>query len=578
MRREQFESLLRELQRARSKRAAVCALDGLRTVATQPWFDADCGQHLAQACHRAQVTPPDLTLRPLAVGEAWLLLFSPRERAGMMTRLRANERWAALDDNGCLHELQQAYVGLAAALARRGRAVPSELKPRSIVLDEQEVFGASLGLAACLAWMSRALNRPLPAAIAATAAVQADGSLRRVSHLREKVAALRRSRPEVTQVLVASDQPDTELVGIRLLRAAAVEDALDMCGLAPEELPGLDEDASYTALEAFKRIEQRECSTQEWGEHACAALELEQVLRVHFQEPEHARQCLRWGALFALHGGNPGLAEEILSRLPREELVGTELGAWHAILTASLHIDRDPALAVGLAESAVAACEGTDAGRTRTELLARARGTQGRALVHAGRPDAGEPHLRRALAENIAVAPREAPRSACYLAQSLRIQGRAEEALSECERALERTRGRVGTYERKTMLFLELERGRALLALGRATEAVSAFELVACGQSRDEDYPRLAALRGLAAAHRRVGNPRRSEEFLAACAAVARRVQPPLRDVAAAAIAEAVLDGATIAEPARMASIWLDCYAEPLTIESCAGRLRRVVY
>lgn len=100
------------------------------------------------------------------------------------------------------------------------------------------VDGASFGLAFALAIASRALGEALPDHVAASAAVDPNGSVGRVDGLAAKAGAVARLTPRVTRLLVSADQPDGEVaacadLGLEVVRVRAVGDALALA------LPGL---------------------------------------------------------------------------------------------------------------------------------------------------------------------------------------------------------------------------------------------------------------------------------------------------------------------------------------------------
>ncbi|MCC7539840.1 MAG: hypothetical protein IT379_26700 [Deltaproteobacteria bacterium] len=260
-------------------------------------------------------------------------------------------------------------------------------------------------------------------------------------------------------------------------------------------------------------------------------------------DPETARKACSWSALFALHSGDAECATDILRRLDPPVSIATAPDLWHAIIRASAAIDIDPAAAVGAARDALNACDALgDQGR---DLLGYALGTYGRALLHVSRAiDALEP-LSAAVEHHARNLPREEARSRVYYATALRRAGRPEDALEVAKEGLRLVRNVYPDWavSQTTSLFLHLEIGRVLLALGRPDEAMAAFDVARAGQRRDHDYPRLSAIRGIAEAARRLGDSRREREAVESILRVAGETTGTIQRVAAIGVGEALLRG-----------------------------------
>lgn len=139
--------------------------------------------------------------------------------------------------------------------------------------------------------------------------------------------------------------------------------------------------------------------------------------------------------------------------------------------------------------------------------------------------------------------PWEAARSLLGGATGQRMQGEvgaALETLTEVDALMAAAEGRRAEL-RKTREYVALERGRCLLALGRAQEATSEFAQI---QGGDGDYPRLGALRGLARSLRRTGRLAEASELFGRCLRVAAAAPAGaiLGRVAVMAVAEAIED------------------------------------
>jgi hypothetical protein len=202
--------------------------------------------------------------------------------------------------------------------------------------------------------------------------------------------------------------------------------------------------------------------------------------------------------------------------------------------------------------------------------------------MRAGRLDAAESALRKALAHHEAVLPKEAPRSACYLATCLRLAGRAraaaavtDDALAKAEKLTRRWNDAV-----TTQLYLHLERGRVRAALGMWAEAADDFARVCEGQPGDSRYPRLGAVRGLASALRALDRTDEADDALRACLSVARTASMPiLRKVAAIAAGEALLNARPNGIPcSEIEEAWTAVFGVDTTPEHIAAVVRAWVY
>lgn len=442
------------------------------------------------------------------------------------------------------------------------------------------MLGASLGVAACAGWMSRALGVPVPTDVVATAQVSPTGQLEPVQHLAAKLIALRRSLPQAQRVVVAADQsaPD-DMYGLELVRCKELATALDVFGLSPARLP---EDFSVQHYErdaeGLRHLENTTLGAEEWIEHARHAQEIACAL-ASFGDSELLETAARariQGALFALHGGDPAFAEALLTQVGGRNLPH-ELTAFSAVVRASASIDRAPGIAVDQARSALALAEELRSTYERRGVLGRAYGTLGRALMHADHFEEALPWLEKGAAFHRDHAPREHARSLCYLAQCLRGLDRPADALETTRAALAWATTHAATSA-SSKAYLWLEEGRALLILGRPSEALDAFECVIDGQANDWDHPRISGLRGKAAALRALGQAAAAEEWFDRCTAVAQTcTQPLLREVAALAIGDLLVYDATAVSPV-IRDLWANCFPSFAEAERVRWRARTYVY
>jgi tetratricopeptide (TPR) repeat protein len=279
-----------------------------------------------------------------------------------------------------------------------------------------------------------------------------------------------------------------------------------------------------------------------------------------------------------LHAGHVETAMELAREVPDDvaTAMGTDLAAWKKVIEASAVIDDDPDMAVAIARAGLELASECGA----EDVAGQALGTHGRALLHAGRAAEAEVPLRQAVAHHAkARPPREEPRSRTYLATCLRHQGRAADALGVVEEAI----ARASTLRRwdiasTTLAFLALEKGRCLLALGDAAESARCFESVCREYATDFDYPRPAALRGLATVRRVLGDPAGADEMLGRCLHVARRAPGAVvRCVAAMAVGEALLRDAreTSIPRAELEVAWRSLFpaeCDPAAIREAVAR------
>jgi hypothetical protein len=530
-----LEARLRDVRRSgtdlATRRRAFDAL--LRDVLAHPRAttlpDAAARRSIADLAASLGWAPPDLDGLQLRPGETYLLLAHPRGLACTL-RVTAREGQGAsddwIDDRIERREvLGRARVALATVAIPMHHTVPVD-RGFDLTLHApgvQRVQGSSLDTAVALALLSALVDMPLPRDLAATAGLGSDGRLRAVEGLAEKLAALRASFPEVRRVLVSSDQPapDGPPEGIDLVRCGTFAEVLAKAGLtgAVYRLPHAT--LGELRAQAASLLEVKVGLTNaEWARHSDECARLASLLTtlddpdcatLRLQMLVHALQC-------AVHATDPGrmacrekdlveaIPEERIFQAPADDALPLHVLVSAAIVLATRAIDEsDWQRARRAASRAVEFAAALDPERAR-HLRGRAVGTLGRVLLHAGDPGGAIEPLREAHAWHCARLRREAPRSACYLAQALRLDGRVPEARALLERTVEEldAPGAVALHDETpiTRRYLELELGRCALAEGRGdharlTEARLRLQRVEDAQPSPTDYPRLGAARSL---------------------------------------------------------------------------------
>jgi tetratricopeptide (TPR) repeat protein len=279
-----------------------------------------------------------------------------------------------------------------------------------------------------------------------------------------------------------------------------------------------------------------------------------------------------------LHAGDIHNSKAQLADV-RDEDAGEALG-WKKLIEATGSIDTAIDSATDAEQAITLARRVVDLLETDKGLRGQAYGTLGRAYVHAGRPGEGEAHLRIGVEHHRRHAPSEVARSMTYLATCVRRQGRALDALAIADEAIKAAE-RASNFQSNvtSIAYLELERGRCLAELGRHDEAVIAFERV-CGAYRtDHDYPRPAALRGLASSLRALGHSQRADDELRRCLAVAVEGSTIIRPVAALAAADVLLSNAETSCPlSDLQDAWASAFPQAKTHNEMREIHARFVY
>jgi len=156
------------------------------------------------------------------------------------------------------------------------------------------------------------------------------------------------------------------------------------------------------------------------------------------------------------------------------------------------------------------------------------------------------------------------------------MDGRPREALEVLDQALEFIRAHDDRQlPQTTELYVQLERGRALLDTGEPQAAVEAFQTCLDRQAIDCHYPKLGALRGAALALRTMDRRDEADALVARCLAVAREAGTGLLGrVAAVAAGETLTCGLpTSIDERELARAWEDAFRLP----SNRDEIRRVL-
>src|SRR5688572_6627553 len=208
----EIEAILDKLESAPDGLAVPLLAAELRASALScPWLDAEHVRRIDAALHRRGIAPdPSLAHKPLRVGETFLLLHLVAQNSSSIAKVRAT---SSVPQNpftaDTLIEIDRAKRALLHAAGRACRALPETVVASAfdvVLPGELDIEGGSLGLSVCVALASRALDIPPSQDVAASAATRSDGTLLPVLHLPAKLAALSRSWPGVTTVVVAAAQ------------------------------------------------------------------------------------------------------------------------------------------------------------------------------------------------------------------------------------------------------------------------------------------------------------------------------------------------------------------------------------
>jgi len=477
-----------------------------------------------------------------SVGESFVLTWSAG--GGEVARLRVERKGEplVLEMPGlgpdAARQVRLVYQLLRRLAAAQHRGVP-ELGALGHVVSCSGTLpldGASLGVSVAIAFVSSWLGRAPRTNVAATARVDGAGVLLPVAHVDEKWRSLQRERPDVsllvasTQLLrraVASPASFQSVDASNVVRAAHLQQALAIFGLGLDELPPLrsTREQRERELHALGHAQSENYSAERWMDFVDRAVAL-----ADDPDCESEVRTMAYGhaMLFALHAGDPGRAAELGARVGDAELASLRDSerAWVYVARASAAIDDERLdAAIRLAEQAVEESHRLLATRDRREVVGRAYGTLGRALMHACRDEDARPWLEKGVEHHRQYLPEELPRSLCYLATSLRRLGRYDEAATTLEAALAAEEG-DSFASGNTLLFLLYERARLHFERGELDDCLRGIERIQRRQSNPADYPRLGTLRYEVACRALRGDLAYAKE-LRARAATLRLATPP---------------------------------------------------
>ncbi len=581
-----------------------------------------CGASDQQRTYAALLLPSP-HLPAMSTGEAWLLLAGAE--GGFVTRMQARrpghqeEGLTLLPDSQVA--LAEASEGLLRSLADLGMGGPRQssislgiARVDDFVMPDQ-VTGASLGLATCIAHLSAWTEQPTLAHVVGSAIVDARGNLHKVHNIREKIEALRLRWPMVTHLVVASDQTDApEDQGVTVIHCDSLEQAWGHFGLSLNGvLAPLPVDELRSRIDRLPLERSNIGDRETWSKLALDALSWSAAIEIVLRSADLPQQgvddlrsyqfkALGFAALFALQAGDTRAASRHLDALDamiqrgeaRWDDVELEVRVSVAITQAGAAIARQTD-ALGHAREAVKLAEGLG-GRLRRRLLGKAIGTLGRAILHGGDPAGACDTLREAVQFQRTNEPEEEARSLCYVATAVRMAGDPAAALVQVLTGLELTAKRsVFLSSRTTRMYLHLEKGRCELALGRWPDALASFDVV-IGEGRrgpteeteerpkrDHDYPKLGALRGRASALYEMGSRRTALAYWKRCLMVAEAESngTATGQIAALALADLRLTGDVELYrdlDAQIASAWNRHWGMDADEERMRQTVHRAVY
>lgn len=551
---------LDELATATGARARLLAWRIRELLATRPLAAGTALGEAARAAISAYGLEPVPVSVALAPGQTWLLAVPDDVgigTCGWLTARRSPE--AGLHAVGLTADgpeyARRAVQGLAAALHSHALGAPDPRDGMEVEaeLPSTDASGSSLGLAVAVAVLSHALGEPPDASVAGSAEVLSDGRLRPVRGLGGKLAALERARPGVRTLVVAERQEGVPAAGpVRVVECATLWDALTHFRLVPtrDRMPLHDARQLALRIEAFLRVDLHVAHTHEqWrhlGEEAawCAS----EMLAAGSLDAGLSVRAKVVAALCMLHAGCPAEAYRLLRAVSAEDRDAVaRLDPWAAVMLRMVEVDHlidvDPAKAADRVPGLLAELWQVTWEHFRV-LCGRVTGTAGRAYLHAGQHDKALVALDAAARFHAAHEPGEAPRSRGYHATCLRMRGDVEAALTSVDdilRALPAIADRAAADA--TRPYQLLEKGRCHLALGQPEAALEAFAAVD-PDAPDAQHPRIGALRGMAAALRRLGRTAESDAVLDRCLAVAAQTgsHPLIPPIAALAAGDALLD------------------------------------
>jgi hypothetical protein len=472
---------------------------------------------------------------------------------------------------GAAAALHDAYLAAQAACGGHARYTWEDHAIELALLDDDsralEIEGRSLGLAATLAFIACWVEHPLRTGMAASARVVGLRGLAAIDAAMLKRDALANQLGNGFVLMVHHDDVHALAGDSRILPVTTIADALAASGL-PAPLPRPAPAAgsvSQRKTELAALVER--VNSQDLGPFAGLGVEPWYLLAERIawicdslvQEPDTELPRARASAALAfVHAGDPDAARRQLelTECPADSVA---ISLLRSVVTLSSAIDaeefRDPATRDWSAVEALSTRIDTLLpdlpARERRWLLGLALGTQGRALLHARRPDAAVAKLSAAWQHHRDELQREAFRSSVALAMALRELGRASDALGVLDEGRSHYAA-CGAFSRdyvaSTEMFWRYERGRVLLALGDPHGARAEFTS-AHDESRARGFwPRLGILRVLAWATAECGDDAEHAWCIAECEALVSQLPTAARGFGLRMLAEAREDRSTSRE------------------------------
>jgi len=489
-----------------------------------------------------------------------LLVYDPKSGAGAVLELRirlgAAEARRGPFGMRAWEAIRNAMRAAVAATPMRLPPAPIEDHAVEVVGGDEEqiaVEGASIGLAAALAFVSCWTRQAMAPRVAATAALGYGGAPGPVGYVREKAEAWRRytSHPDTTLLAARENLPQLADFG-GVVAVESLGAALSKAGLDAGQVSGGW--VSTLSSVAHRRARLNELrglvETQDLREFSATArpwLALAEQMRLLLESlvtgasGEPARRLIpdddwtgaaAWAALAYTHAGDTSGCDAMLrhvDKVPAEDLPPAVLVLKHVVAVGHA-IDRATFATEPTAPALWKECEALAAGLRESEagLPAKDRellrgfvvGTLGRALLHGGHAAQAIAPLREAAVvhETSHFMAHEAGRSYVHLSMALRVAGEGKAALETLDRAerlhAEKTRPYSAEYFASCSMYRRYERGRVLLSLGRAQEAM---EELACAEEAAEScrpWPLPGILRSMAQALRALGRDSEADEVV----------------------------------------------------------------
>ncbi len=523
------------------------ALELLLAIENTRYHDRETLTKARKALAGHGISPKDREEWTPGPGETYVLLYDGERScaAPLIVERRAQLGLVTEGlDSGAREQSRVALEGLGRTLHSKFKGIPGAFSQghsvRCLLPHENvRIDGASLGLSVCIAALSRYTGIPPHSHVAGTAAIDAEGNLLPVKRLAEKALAAQKAFPKIAAIVVAADQTIDDEPPIPVLRCRSLAEATPAFGL---DITSTALGTSVPLSEVRVRLRSFEdltaSSLATWHHH----YELARVVAadVRLSRKERA-MALMWAALFATHAAMSAEAIQIIDSLTNEEAeqLPPRARVWRQLIATTALIDEDPSRAAEVAATLVADADASLVAGDRFDLLGRAYGTFGRALMHCGRLEEATRWLKRGVEHHVLYAtelPEQEAQSRTYLAICCRLAGNAAAALTECETAshvLQRSSNEEAIVHGRRFVFLEW--GRCLIALDRPSEAI--LKLQQCVQERDSDHPWISALGSLGVAHRDAADFVGAEAYLRRCLSVAHDVgvQPIIRRIAASA-------------------------------------------